>query len=176
MNHFRILITSISLLLAVMSLNAVRTAAAESCQPVFDALMKVATTSSHSYTTSTPLGGGNSTEAETIFANGQKYIRARGKWMRLPVTSQEVVEEEKEKEQQGKSTCQVLQSESLNGEVATVYSVHREYNEVTEDGKMWISKSTGLLLRAEEDFDNRGNRVKDHRSTRFEYSNVRPPM
>jgi hypothetical protein len=150
--------------------------AADSCQPIFAALMKVATTPSHSYTTSTPVNGGNSMESETIFADGQKYIRARGKWMRLPVTSQDVVEQEKEKEQHGKSTCQLLRSESVNGEAAMLYSVHREYEEVKEDGQIWVSKSTGLPLRAEEDFDNKSNKGKEHRSARFEYSNIRPPV
>lgn len=150
--------------------------AADSCQPVFDGLTKVATTPSHSYTTSTAVNGGKPTEGETIFANGQKYIRARGKWMRIPVTSQDVLEQEKEKQQHGKSTCQFLRSESVNSEAAMLYSVHREYEEVTEDGKIWVSRGTGLLLRVEEDVDNGGNKVKEHRSTRFEYGNVRPPM
>jgi len=149
---------------------------ADSCQPVFDALTKVATTPSHSYTTSTDVNGGKPTEAETIFANGQKYIRARGKWMRIPVTSQDVVEQEKEKQEHGKSTCKFLGNESVNDDPVMLFSVHREYEEVNEDGKMWVSKSTGLLLRVEEDVDNRGDKVKDHRSTRFEYGNVRPPM
>lgn len=149
---------------------------ADPCQPVFDALMKVATTPSHSYTTSTAANGGMPTEAETIFANGQKYIRARGKWMRIPVTSQDVVDQEKEKQQHGTSVCQFLRDESVNGEAAMLYSVHREYEEIKEDGQIWVSRSNGLLLRAEEDFDNKGNKVKDHRSTRFEYGNVRPPM
>ena len=96
--------------------------------------------------------------------------------MRIPVTSQDVLEQEKEKEQHGKSTCQLLRSNPVNGEAAMVYSIHREYEEVKEDGQMWVSKSTGLLLRVEEDVDNRGNKVKDHRSTRFEYTNVRPPV
>ena len=149
---------------------------ADSCQPVFDALMKVATTPSHSYTTSTGLNGGTPTEAETIFANGQKYIQAHGKWIRIPVTSQDVIEQEKEKQQNGKSTCQFLRNESVNGDPAMLFSVHREYEEVKEDGEMWVSRGTGLLLRVEEDVDNRGNKVKDHRSTHFEYGNVRPPM
>jgi hypothetical protein len=149
---------------------------ADSCQPVFDALTKVATTPSHSYTISTGVNGGKPTEAETIFANGQKYIRAHGKWMRIPVTSQDVLEQEKEKQEHGKSTCQFLRSESVNGEAAMLYSVHREYEEVKEDGQMWVSRGTGLLLRVEEDFDDKGNKVKDHRSTRFEYGNIRPPM
>lgn len=149
---------------------------ADSCQPVFDALTKVATTPSHSYTSSTDVNGGKPTEAETIFANGQKYIRVHGKWMRIPVTSQDVLEQEKEKEEKGKSTCQFLRSESVNGEAAKLYSIHREYEEVKEDGQMWVSTSTRLLLRVEEDVDNRGNNKKKHQSTRFEYDNVRPPM
>jgi hypothetical protein len=150
--------------------------AADACQPVFEALMKVATTPNHSYTTSTAVSGGKATEAETIFANGQKYIRARGKWMRLPVTSQEVLEQEKEKQVHGKSTCQFLRSEAVNGEAAMLYSVHREYEETEEHGQIWVSKGTGLLLQVEEDFDNGGNNMKDHRSTRFEYGNIRSPM
>ena len=147
--------------------------AADSCQPVFDALMKVATTPNHSYTTHTAVNGGKA-EAETIFANGQKYIRAHGKWMRLPVTSQDVLEQEKEKEEKGKSACRLLRRESVDGEAATLYSMRREYEEVKEDAQMWISTSTGLLLRVEEDLD-KGNQKKEHQSTRFEYSNIRPP-
>jgi len=149
---------------------------AGSCQPVFDALMKVATTPNHSYTTNTAVNGGTSAEGETIFANGQKYIRARGKWILIPVTSQDVLEQEKEKQEHGKSTCQFLRNESANGEAAMLFSMHREYEEVKEDAQMWVSRGTGLLLRVEEDVDNRGNKVKEHRSTRFEYGNVRPPM
>jgi hypothetical protein len=37
-----------------------------------------------------------------------------------------------------------------------LYSVHREYEGVKEDEKMWVSRDSGLLLRVEEDFDNRG--------------------
>jgi len=151
-----------------------RAHAAESCQPVFDALMKVATTPSHSYTTNTTVNGGKA--AETIFVNGQKYIRAHEKWMRIPVTSQDVLEQEKEKEEKGKSTCHLLRRESVNGEAAILYSVHREYDEVKEDGQMWVSASTGLLLRVEEDVDNRGNKKNEHQSTRFEYGNIRPPV
>jgi hypothetical protein len=165
---------TVSVLSLLMMGQAMTARAADGCQPVFNALTKVVTTPSHSYTTSTR--GGNSAEAETIFANGQKYIRARGRWMRLPVTSQQVLEQEKEKEEKGKSSCQFLRSESVNNDAATVYSLHREYDEVTEDGQMWVSKSTGLPLRVEEDVDNRGNKVKEHRSTRFEYGNIRPPM
>ena len=172
---FRIYVFTLSVLWLFMMVPAAPTYAANACQPVFDALTKVATTPSHSYTISVALNGGK-TEAETIFANGQKYIQVHGKWMHLPVTSKDVLEQEKEKEEHGKSTCQFLRSESVNGEAASLYSVHREYEEVTEDGQMWVSKSSGLLLRVEEDFNSGSNKVKEHRSTRFEYGNVKPPM
>jgi len=149
--------------------------AADSCQPAFDALTKAATTPSHSYTTNIAVNGSKS-ESETIIANGQKYIRVRGKWMRIPVTSQDMLEQEKEEEQHGKSICQLLRSESVNGEAATLYSIHREYEEVVEDTQMWVSKATGLPLRAEEDVNNGGNHVKGHYSTRLEYGDVKPPM
>jgi hypothetical protein len=152
------------------------TQAADSCQPVFDALTKVATTPSHSYTTNTSLSGGSVTTGETVFADGQKYIRARGKWMHIPVTVQEALEQEKEKQEHGESACQFLRDETVNGEAAMLYSVHREYEEVRENGQMWVSKTSGLLLRVEEDVDNTGNKVKEHRSTRIEYGNIRPPM
>jgi hypothetical protein len=173
---FRNYVFMLSVLSLLVMGQAVTALAADSCQQVFEALTKVATTPSHSYTSSTDVNGGKPTEGETIFANGQKYIRVRGKWMRIPVTSQDVLEQEKEKEQKGKSTCQFLRSESVNGEAAMLYSVHREYEEVKEDGQMWVSTSTGLLFRVEEDVDNRGNKVKEHRSTRFEYGNIHPPM
>ena len=176
MRHFAVSALFIVAIAAAISSSLTMAHATESCQPIFVALTKVATTPSHSYTISTGLNGGKPMEAETIFANGQKYIRVRGKWMRIPVTSQDVLEQEKEKEEKGKSTCQLLRSESVNGEAATLYSVHREYDEVKEDGQMWVSTSTGLLLRVEEDVDNRGNRKSEHQSTRFEYGNVRAPM
>jgi hypothetical protein len=152
--------------------------AANPCQPVFDARAKVVTTPNHSFTTITSEtgNGGRATESETIFANRRKYVRARGNWMRVPVNSQDVVEQEKEKEENAKSTCQFLREESVNGEAAMLYSLHREYDEVTEDGEMWVSKGTGLPLRVEEDVDNRGSKVREHCSTRFEYGDIRPPM
>ena len=62
--------------------------------------------------------------------------------MRIPVASQDVLDQEKEKELHGKSKCQLLRNESVNGEAATLYSMHREYGEVKEDAQMWVSRST----------------------------------
>ena len=176
MRSFRTQLGPASVLLVIVSFTQTRASATDSCKPVFDALMKTAATPNHSFTTTTGVSGETANEAETIFANGQKYIRVRGKWLRIPVTSQDVAEQEKEKEQHGTSTCQFLRTEPVNGDPAMLFSMHREYEEINEDGKVWVSKNTGLLLRAEEDVENRGTKVKEHRLTRFEYDNVRPPM
>jgi hypothetical protein len=153
-----------------------RMRAADSCQPVFDALTKIVTTPSHSYTTSTAANGGKARATETIMTQGKKYIRVNGKWMTTPVTTADVLEQEKEREKNGKATCQLVRSELVGGEPASVYSMHREGDGVTEDEQLWISKATGLALRAEQDVDMGGQIGKEHRSARFEYGNVAPPM
>jgi hypothetical protein len=163
-------------ILAVFLSFAAPVCAADSCQLIFDALTKVATTPSHSYTTGAAVNGSKPTEGETIIANRQKYIRVRGTWMRIGVTSQDLLEQEKEREEHGKSTCQFIRGESVNGEAAMLYSVQREYEEVKEDGQMWVSRRSGLLLRVEENVDSGDNKVKEHLSTRFEYGNIRPPV
>ncbi len=96
--------------------------------------------------------------------------------MRIPVTSQDVLEQEKEKEEKGKSTCQLLRSEAVNGEAAVVYSLNRQTTGFKEDSQIWISTSNGMLLREEQDADWGGKIGKAHNSARFEYGNVRPPM
>jgi hypothetical protein len=112
--------------------------AADSCQPVFDALTKLITTPSHSYTTSTPVNGGKARTAETIMTQEKKYIRVNGKWMDTPVTTAEVLEQERENEKNGKATCQLLRSEAVNGEAAVVYSLNRQTTGFKEDSQIWI--------------------------------------
>lgn len=96
------------------------------------------------------------------------------------MTSQDALKQEKEKEDHGMSKCQFLRSEPLSGEPSVLFYLHREYEQagekVIEDGQMWISKTTGLPLRVEEDWGNQVSGVNERRLTRFEYANVQPPM
>jgi hypothetical protein len=156
---------------------AVTARAADACQPVFEAMTKIVTTSSHSYTTHT--GGSNNgqlAESETIYVGGKAYMRVRGKWMQSPATPQEVLDELKENRDKGKNTCQILRSELIGGEPVTVYSVHSETEDFKEDSQMWISKVSGKVLKEEQDVDLGGKIGKEHRSARFEYGNIHPPM
>ena len=174
---FRSFVFALCVLPSFVMGQAVTARAADSCQPVFDAMTKIVTTSSHSYTTHT--GGstnGTPAESETIYVDGKTYMRARGKWMQSPATPQEVLDQLKENRDQGKNTCQVLQSELIGADSVTVYSVHSETENFIEDSQMWISKVTGRVLKEEQDVDMGGRIGKEHRSARFEYSNVRAPM
>lgn len=171
---FRHYVFALSVLsvLAIGQLGTVH--AADSCQPVFDAIQKLVTSPSHSY--STGVVNGKSTSTETIYVQGKTYIFARGKWMVSPATPADVLAQELEDEKQGKSSCQFVRNESVNGEAAAVYSMRRETESRKEEGQMWISMVTGRALREEVDTDYGGSLGKSRLSARFEYSNVKPPM
>jgi len=164
--------------LSVLSLlalgQAVTARAADACQPVFDAITKLVTAPSHSY--STGVVNGKPTSAETIYVEGKTYMLAKGKWMLSPVTPSDVLQQELEDEKQGKSTCRFMRNEFANGEAAALYSMRRETETVKEDGQVWISKANGRALREEVDVDYGAAIGKGHLSARFEYSNVKAPI
>jgi hypothetical protein len=174
MQRWPIPVLTLAFGLSLFSLSSAQ--AADSCQPVFDALTKIVTTPSHSYTTTTAANGGKSQTSETIMVQGKKYIRVNGKWMGTPVTTAEVLEQEKETEKNAKASCQLVRTEPVNGESASVYHMQRETPGFKEDSQIWVSKSTGLALRGEQDVDMGGEIGKQHRSARFEYSNIQAPM
>lgn len=173
---FRNHVITIPVLSLVVMMQAPTARAADACQPIFDALQKLVTTPSHSYTTSTAAKGGTPQTAETIMVQGKKYIRANGKWIDARVTPQEVLEQEKENEKKGKSSCQLVRSESVNGESASLYHMQRETEDFKEDSQIWISTARGVPLREEQDIERGGPIGKRHNSAHFEYSNVQPPI
>ena len=174
---FRNYVFIFSVLSLLVMGEAVAARAADSCQPVYDAITKIVTTPSHSYSTQTaPLVNGQQRTVEVIYVQGKTYILARGKWMLSPVIPADVLNQELENEKQGKSTCQFVRNESVNGEAAAVYSMRRETEIANEDGLIWISKTSGLALRKEVDMDYGGKLGKMHLIARYEYSNVKPPM
>ena len=87
------------------------------------------------------------------------------------MSMQESKELDQKNRQTNKTTCRYLKDAPVNGEMATVYSMHDESPKGTSDSQVWISKAKGLPLRSETDFSD-----KNHVSTRYEYGNVKPPM
>lgn len=165
----------IGMLLIPASLASHYATAADSCQPVFDAMSKVLLTNSHVFSTEgAGTRAGAKPQSETIYFGGAIYVKLNDKWIRSKMTVQQMLEQEKENREHGKATCRYLREEVVGGEAAAVYSVHSENEDVKSDGQLWISKK-GLPLRQEFDID-MGDPSKIHQSVRYEYGNVQAPM
>ena len=121
--------------------------AQDSCQPVFDALDKVFTTPSHSYSTYTVQG--RTIIGEKIYTQGKAFDRGDGKWMKDSDDPKTLLAKEIENRKQGAATCKIVGEESVNGQPAVLYSLHGKTQHITEEVQMWIAKGTGLLLREE---------------------------
>jgi hypothetical protein len=145
------------------------------CKIVLDAGEKLTATPHHGYSTMTiPSAGGEPTDREDIYLNGVIYLRSGGKWIKSPLTVQQMQKQEQENRQNTKnSSCRHLRDEAIKGEAAGLYSAHFETDVTKSDSQVWISKSTGLILRQEGDFYSGDD--KSHISVRYEYANVSAP-
>ncbi len=136
-----------------------------------DAMNKVYSTPTHLYTT-TKIGG-ETFNAEQIYAAGSVYLKNQGKWSVFG-TTKEIAQlgQGNSHKADVKETCRSLSDEPMNGEMAVVYSVHSDTPKGKIDVKYWISKAKGLPLRTDTDSDE-GKAII---SVRYEYGNVKPPM
>jgi hypothetical protein len=178
-NRITALSAIVGLTVGLLLMGTPPAAAQENCKPVDDAMSKIFTTPSHLYTTMTavPNNGDKPVITELIYAGGAIYSNRQGKWARSTVTLQKVTQMEQENRRNSKYTCRYLRDEAVNGEAAAVYGTHSERTDelkVKSDGQIWISKAKGLPLRHEEDIESEG--TKNHHSTRYEYTNVQPPL
>jgi hypothetical protein len=150
--------------------------AQDSCQPVYDALTKLATTPSHSYTSMTDPSGGKATATEFIYMQDKAYMKVGSNWTDGPMTPKELLEKEMQNRKNSDAKCQLVRSDSTEGQAATMYSLHGENEHAKEDARVWVSKTTGLPLREEADIELSGSPGKRHVSNRYEYDNVHAPM
>ena len=146
------------------------------CKPLLDAQRKEITTPHHAYSTQSPAGQrARKTTGETIYAGGANYLFYKGKWMRSPLTMQMQLDQMQENIKNAKVlSCRREGEESVGGVAAVVYTTHTENEDTKADARHWVAKSSGLLLRTEEDIDT-GDGDRRHVSVRYEYTNVRPP-
>jgi hypothetical protein len=164
--------TATKLILSALAL-AQLLAAQVACKPLLDAEMKAFENPLHMYTIAAV--NGKTFMAESIFVGGNSYMRINGKWSPSGKTSDYTDLMQKKRPQSSNATCSYVKDEAVNGEIAAVYSM----NDVLASGskvasQIWISKSKGVPLRQEDDIET--SRGKTHNSTRYEYSNVKPPM
>src|ERR1700728_5512518 len=88
------------------------THAADSCQPVFDAMSKVLVTSSHVFSTEgAGTRAGAKPQSESIYFGGAIYVKLNDKWIRSKMTAQQMRSREKENRRHGTATCPYLRAE-----------------------------------------------------------------
>jgi hypothetical protein len=144
------------------------------CQPVLDANHKTLDTPHHLY--SEMVTNGKKTTDEMITVNGERYLLMNGKWIksRMTVAATKAQEEENIKNAKVLS-CKRSGDDSVSGEAATVFTEHTETEDTKSDGKIWVSKSRGIILKEEIDLDT-GEGDKEHVAMRYEYGNVKAPI
>lgn len=143
------------------------------CGPVANAMMKLATTPRHSYTTDT--SGGKTTSNELITTNDAMFIKVNGKWTTRKYDPQGEKKDQQEAWQNTKATCQRAGDEAVSGEAAVMYNILNKTEDGTSNQKLWISTSKGLPLRAEIDIDTGDKSSARHFSMRYDYVNVQAP-
>jgi len=154
---------------------AANPAADGACQVVFEASQKLFSTPYHMYS-DTRFGNGRTIAGEAVFAGGAMYVLYNGTWMPSPLSMEEMKAKEQENQRNAKNkSCQVVRDEAVNGESATLYSVHDETSRAKGDHEIWISKSRGLILRQETDLTSNTGDRKTHLSVRYEYNHVQAP-
>jgi hypothetical protein len=147
------------------------------CKPVFDAMDKVLDVPTHEFMTRTAgkSGGSKVSSSELISVNGSRFVMVNGKWHKSMTTAQ-LREQEMENRKNAKAVaCKKLRGDSVNGEGATVYSMHSETEDLKSDGTIWISNARGLPLKEELVLD-ADDPNAEHVSVRFEYGNVQAPQ
>jgi hypothetical protein len=124
----------------------------------------------------TSFGAGKAYSGEGVFAGGALYVFYNGKWQNSGFTVEELKAREQEDMKNNTNvSCHAVRDELVNGESATLYSVHEETPRSKNDSQTWISKSRGRVLRTEIDmYSNQGNR-NSHVSMRCDYNNVQVP-
>jgi phage major head subunit gpT-like protein len=145
------------------------------CRAVWDAAAKAFAMPHHTYYVYTGPEGKPVT-VETIYVDGAVYAPVKGQWFRIPESVDGVKElMEQNRKNATNVSCHMVRDESVNGESATLYSVHAETPRGIDDSQIWVSKSTKVLLREETDVVLAGRNEKKHSSTRFDYNNVQTP-
>jgi hypothetical protein len=146
-----------------------------SCKPVFDATAKQMKVDSHAYSPADANVSGGS-KSEIIFVGGVTYVNAGGHWSRSPMTPAALEKTQAENIKSATAySCKHLRDEVLGGAPTAVYESTGENEGITFHSQIWIAKGSGLPLRNETDMDIHDGTPKLHRSTRYEYSNVKLP-
>ncbi|HEY4077519.1 MAG TPA: hypothetical protein VGM26_11380 [Rhizomicrobium sp.] len=139
-------------------------AASAACNAIDAANKKLALTPFHSVT---EMGGRHS---ESVVTGGSRYIQIGKKWMKRPFDASDITSASTPT-----ATCATAGSDQVDGEAASVFTVHNATPDGTADMKYWISTSRGLPLKTETALTVPGG-AKQQISVKYDYNNIRAPI
>jgi hypothetical protein len=159
---------------AAIPLDARAQASSAACKPVLDAHTKEISTPRHSYLTQTDPGK-SPTTLETISTATKVFMLLDGKWEAGVNHPQDAIAQMQENLRNTKVyECRNLPDASIDGVATIVYFAHSDNESIKTDTKLWVEKSTGLILREEIDMYSDPS-VRRHIVERYDYKNVQPP-
>ncbi len=91
---------------------------------------------------------GKPVTSEMIQTQSAQYIQQNGKWVTMPLSPQKMIDHIQRMEKSARMECRKLGTEPINGQSATVYTMHVEDEGNISDNKLWISDQH-LPLRSE---------------------------
>jgi hypothetical protein len=143
------------------------------CEPMIAAGQKQFTVASHAAMTTTGLSQAP-LYSEVINVGGATYVKLADRWMKSPMTSEQLAKQSLEKLATLNSTCKQLPDETIGGVAAHVYSAHTERDTGSTDSHVWVAKSTGLPLKSEIELQLPGGK-KSHVLVTYDYEDVKAP-
>jgi len=106
----------------------------------------------HAVTHVTAPAGKPPERVEMIFTGDKIYTQTNGAWhsMAFPAQSQiDMATASQKRAETQPHTCAKLGSEPINGEAASLLTMHAEVGGKVTDGRLWLSDRTGLPLKSE---------------------------
>jgi hypothetical protein len=143
------------------------------CQPVLAAGEKQFSVPSHAAMTTTGMGPAPM-NSEVINIDGATYVKVMDRWMKSPMSGEQLAKQARDKMTSGKTSCKQLPDESVGGVAANVYTSHTDTEHGATESQVWVAKSTGLPLKTEIDMATAGGK-KSHVSVKYDYENVKAP-
>ena len=151
-------------------------AADPACQPVFEAMTKLASTPNHMFMTNTAAYNSAPETSETITTADTMYVKVDKAWQKRPYNSQQEATAMRDAYKTTNMVCQHLRDDAVAGEPVAIYNTQdKQEGGSTVNSQLWISIARGVPVKQTMDMDVGGKMGKSHSDMRYDYSNVRAP-
>ncbi len=140
---------------------------ADDCTQPMAALMVTAKTP-YSETIVFPGPDGKMVTSHMVQTATSKYVERNGSWTSMAISSADLVDTLNEELKTAKLNCRRTGTERVNGQQATVYTVHMEMGGKVIEGTLWISAQNRQM---KTDTTADGRRF----TATFDYEHVQPP-